>query len=208
MRTPCWKTRTARCTGERRAARTWSGSTRPGRRLTMRRDILVYPDPFLARKAAPVTAVDDRVRALIRDMFETMYGAEGVGLAAPQVGVGKRVIVVDVSPVDNTIPPVAVVNPEIVERTGSVVAVGGGLGGPGIQGEVRRAETVVVRGRDEQGKAVRVRAGGSLSRARQHEIDHLDGILFIDRIPSAEAASAKSPFRLPGPAPPPCAPRP
>ena len=61
----------------------------------MRRDILVYPDPFLARKAAPVTAVDDRVRALIRDMFETMYGAEGVGLAAPQVGVGKRVIVVD-----------------------------------------------------------------------------------------------------------------
>jgi len=157
----------------------------------MRRDILVYPDPFLARKAAPVTAVDDRVRALIRDMFETMYGAEGVGLAAPQVGVGKRVIVVDVSPVDNTIPPVAVVNPEIVERTGSVMAVEGCLSVPGIQGEVRRAETVVVRGRDEQGKAVRIRADGILSRALQHEIDHLDGILFIDRIPSAEAASAK-----------------
>ena len=157
----------------------------------MRRDILVYPDPFLARKAAPVTAVDDRVRALIRDMFETMYGAEGVGLAAPQVGVGKRVIVVDVSPVDKTIPPVAVVNPEIVERTGSVMGVEGCLSVPGIQGEVRRAETVVVRGRDEQGNAVRIRAEGILSRALQHEIDHLDGILFIDRIPSAEAASAK-----------------
>jgi peptide deformylase len=157
----------------------------------MRRDILVYPDPFLARKAAPVTAVDDRVRALIRDMFETMYGAEGVGLAAPQVGVGKRVIVVDVSPVDKTIPPVAVVNPEIVERTGSVMGVEGCLSVPGIQGEVRRAETVVVRGRDEQGNPVRIRAEGILSRALQHEIDHLDGILFIDRIPSSEAASAK-----------------
>ena len=157
----------------------------------MRRDILVYPDPFLARKAAPVAAVDDRVRALIRDMFETMYGAEGIGLAAPQVGVGKRIIVIDVSPVDKTVPPVVLVNPEIVERTGSVMGVEGCLSIPGIQGEVRRAETVVVRGRDEQGKAVRIRADGILSRALQHEIDHLDGILFIDRIPSAEAASAK-----------------
>ena len=157
----------------------------------MRRDILVYPDPFLARKASPVTVVDDRVRALIRDMFETMYGAEGIGLAAPQVGVGKRIIVIDVSPVDKTVPPVVLVNPEIVERTGSVMGVEGCLSIPGIQGEVRRAETVVVRGRDEQGKAVRIRADGILSRALQHEIDHLDGILFIDRIPSAEAASAK-----------------
>ncbi|HWS16223.1 MAG TPA: peptide deformylase [Candidatus Methylomirabilis sp.] len=157
----------------------------------MRRDILVYPDPFLARKAAPVTVVDDRVRDLIRDMFETMYGAEGVGLAAPQVGVGRRVIVIDVSPVDETIAPLAVVNPEIVERTGSVAGVEGCLSVPGIQGEVCRAETVVVRGQDEQGKAVRIRADGILSRALQHEIDHLDGVLFIDRIPSSEAASAK-----------------
>jgi len=157
----------------------------------MRRDILVYPDPFLARKAAPVTVVDDRVRDLIRDMFETMYGAEGVGLAAPQVGVGRRVIVIDVSPVDETIAPLAVVNPEIVERTGSVAGVEGCLSVPGIQGEVCRAETVVVRGQDEQGKAVRIRADGILSRALQHEIDHRDGVLFIDRIPSSEAASAK-----------------
>ena len=157
----------------------------------MRRDILEYPDPFLVRKAAPVGAVDDRIRTLVRDMFETMYAAEGVGLAAPQVGVGKRVIVIDVSPVDETIAPVAVVNPEIVLRKGSATAVEGCLSVPGIQGEVVRAETVEVRGMDEQGKPLRIRADGILSRALQHEIDHLDGILFIDRLSSSTAASAK-----------------
>jgi len=157
----------------------------------MRREILVYPDPFLARKALPVAAVDDRVRALIRDMFETMYAAEGVGLAAPQVGVGKRVIVVDVSPVDETIAPVAVVNPEIVERKGSVTGVEGCLSVPGVQGGVCRAETGEVRGQDEQGRPVRIRAAGILSRALQHEIDHLDGVLFIDRVSSSLVASSK-----------------
>jgi peptide deformylase len=146
----------------------------------MRRDILVYPDPFLARVAVPVGAVDGRIRVLIRDMFETMYASEGIGLAAPQVGVGKRVVVLDVSPVDETISPVAVVNPEIVSRNGSAI---------GVEG--CRAETVEVRGMDEQGNPLRIRAGGILSRALQHEIDHLDGILFIDRLSSSAAASAK-----------------
>ncbi|HEX8044083.1 peptide deformylase [Candidatus Deferrimicrobium sp.] len=157
----------------------------------MHREILVYPDPFLARKAVPVAAVNDRIRALIRDMFETMYGAEGIGLAAPQVGVGKRVVVLDVSPVDETIPPIAVVNPEIVSRNGSSVAVEGCLSVPGVQGEVCRAETVEVRGLDEQGNPLRIQAVGILARALQHEIDHLDGILFIDRLSSSAAASAK-----------------
>ena len=157
----------------------------------MRRDILVYPDPFLARKAVPVAAVDDRIRALVRDMFETMYAAEGVGLAAPQVGVGKRVVVLDVSPVDDTIAPVSVVNPEIVSRKGSATAVEGCLSVPGVQGEVCRAETVEVRGMDEQGKPLRIQAAGILSRALQHEIDHLDGVLFIDRLSSSPAASSK-----------------
>ena len=156
----------------------------------MRRTILVYPDPFLARKAGRVATVDDRVRNLIRDMFETMYSAEGVGLAAPQVGVGKRVIVVDVSPVDQEVPPMALVNPEILDRNGTVMGEEGCLSVPGVQGEVPRAETVVVRGLDEQGNPVQFQAGGILSRALQHEIDHLDGVLFIDRIPSS-AASAK-----------------
>ncbi|MBW6503057.1 peptide deformylase [bacterium] len=157
----------------------------------MRREILVYPDPFLARKAVPVPVVDDRIRALIRDMFETMYAAEGIGLAATQVGVGKRVVVLDVSPVDETIAPVAVVNPEIVARDGSATAVEGCLSVPGVQGEVCRAETVEVRGMDEQGTPLRIRAAGILSRALQHEIDHLDGVLFIDRLSSTPAASAK-----------------
>ena len=156
----------------------------------MRRNILVYPDPFLSRRAAPVSSVDGRVRTLIRDMFETMYAAEGVGLAAPQVGVGKRVIVVDVSPVDREVLPVALVNPEILERKGSVVCEEGCLSVPGVQGEVLRAETVIVRGLDGEGNPVQLQAGGILSRALQHEIDHLDGVLFIDRISSA-AASAK-----------------
>jgi len=157
----------------------------------MRREILVYPDPFLARKAVPVATVDDRIRSLIRDMFETMYAAEGIGLAAPQVGVGKRVVVLDVSPADETIAPVAVVNPEIVLRNGSVTGVEGCLSVPGVQGEVCRAEAVEVRGMDEQGKPLRIQAAGILSRALQHEIDHLDGILFIDRLSSSAAASAK-----------------
>jgi peptide deformylase len=157
----------------------------------VRREILVFPDPFLARKAVPVAAVDDRIRALIRDMFETMYSAEGIGLAATQVGVGKRVIVLDVSPVDETIPPLAVVNPEIVSRSGSVTGVEGCLSVPGVQGEVCRAETVLVRGLDERGNPQRIQAAGILSRALQHEIDHLDGILFIERVSSSAAASAK-----------------
>jgi peptide deformylase len=157
----------------------------------MRREILVYPDPFLSRKAAPVAAVNDRIRDLIRDMFETMYSAEGIGLAATQVGVGKRVVVLDVSPVDETIAPLAVVNPEIVSRSGSATGVEGCLSVPGVQGEVCRAETVEVHGMDEQGNPLRIRADGILSRALQHEIDHLDGILFIERASSSSAASAK-----------------
>jgi peptide deformylase len=157
----------------------------------MRREILVYPDPILARKAVPVGAVNDRIRALIRYMFETMYAAEGVGLAAPQVGVGKRVVVLDVSPVDESIAPLAVVNPEIVSRDGSATAVEGCLSVPGVQGEVCRAEAVEVRGMDELGNPIRIRAAGILSRALQHEIDHLDGVLFIDRLSSSAAASAK-----------------
>ena len=157
----------------------------------MRREILVYPDPFLARKAAPVAAVNDRIRALIHDMFETMYSAEGIGLAATQVGVGKRVVVLDVSPVDETVGPLAVVNPEIVSRSGSVTGVEGCLSVPGVQGEVCRAETVEVHGMDAQGDPLRIRADGILSRALQHEIDHLDGVLFIDRLSSSAAASAK-----------------
>ena len=153
----------------------------------MLRQILTYPDPFLLRKAAPVIRVDDRIRELVRDMFETMYAASGVGLAAPQVGVGKRIIIVDVSPVDKEIAPIALVNPEIVERQGLVEGTEGCLSVPGVEGVVPRAESVLVRALDTQGQPVKIRAEGLLARALQHEIDHLDGVLFIDRIPAATA---------------------
>ena len=156
----------------------------------MRRTILTYPDPFLATKAAPVAKVDDSVRTLVRDLFETMYAANGVGLAATQVGVGKRVIVVDISPVEEEAAPLALVNPEIVESQGCVQGPEGCLSVPGVEGEVARAETVLVRGMDEKGSPVTVRAQGLLARAIQHEIDHLDGILFIDRL-TEPAASAQ-----------------
>ncbi|MBI5418855.1 MAG: peptide deformylase [Deltaproteobacteria bacterium] len=151
----------------------------------MLRPILTYPDPFLLKKAAPVSRVDDKVRELIRDMFETMYAASGVGLAAPQIGVGKRVIVVDVSPAEKESAPLALVNPEIVDRKGLAEGTEGCLSIPGVEGVVPRAEFVLVRALDQQGAPVQIPARGFLARALQHEIDHIDGILFIDRIPAS-----------------------
>jgi len=131
-RRPSWRTRTGPSTGGRRAERTWCGAILRRRGWSMRRNILVYPDPFLARKAAPVAAVDDRVRTLIRDMFETMYAAEGVGLAAPQVGVGSASSCWTF-PRGRERSPMAVVNPRSSsgrERIGR----GGCLSVPGVQG--------------------------------------------------------------------------
>lgn len=156
----------------------------------MQRPILVYPDPFLSTKASPVLRVDARVRDLVRDLFETMREAKGIGLAATQIGVGKRVIVVDVSPVEKDAAPLAVVNPEIVQRSGWAENTEGCLSIPGVEGTVGRSETLVVRGLDENGSPLTVHAAGLLARALQHEIDHLDGILFIDRL-SPAAASAR-----------------
>ena len=153
----------------------------------MQRNILIYPDPFLLKKAAPVSRVDEKVRELIRDMFETMRAASGVGLAAPQLGVGKRVIIVDISHVEKEVAPLALVNPEIVESRGLEEGTEGCLSLPGIEGVVPRAEFVLVKALDEQGRPVQIAAHGFLARALQHEIDHLDGVLFIDRIPAAAA---------------------
>ena len=156
----------------------------------MVRPIVIYPDPFLKTKAAPVARIDEGIASLVRDMFETMRAAEGVGLAAPQVRVGRRVIVIDVSRVEKEHAPLALVNPKIVERSGQAEATEGCLSIPGVEGVVPRSEFVVVTGLSELGEPVRIAAGGLLARALQHEIDHLDGILFIDRIPTS-AASAR-----------------
>lgn len=156
----------------------------------MQRQILTYPDPFLATKALPVRSVDGRIRELVRDMFDSMYASKGIGLAAPQIGVGKRVIVVDISPVEEEIKPLALVNPEIVGKQGQVEGVEGCLSVPGVEGVVCRYESVTVQGKNESGDAVTMEADGLLSRVIQHEIDHLDGVLFIDRL-SSPTASAK-----------------
>ena len=156
----------------------------------MQRQILTYPEPFLATKALPVRSVDGRIRELVRDMFDSMYESKGIGLAAPQVGVGKRVIVLDISPVEEEIKPLALVNPEIVGKQGQVEGMEGCLSVPGVEGTVCRYESVTVRGKDENGDPVTIEANGLLSRVLQHEIDHLDGILFIDRL-SSPTVSAK-----------------
>jgi len=123
-------------------------------------------------------------------MFDTMYESEGIGLAATQIGVDKRVIVLDVSPSDESGVPMALVNPEIVGSDGTTIAaMEGCLSVPGVSGEIIRSETVIVRGLNENGEPVMLHASGILGRALQHEIDHLDGVLFIDRITSSPATA-------------------
>lgn len=146
----------------------------------MLRQILHYPDPRLRRKADPVTDVTDEVRALIADMAETMYEAPGVGLAAIQIGVAQRVVVIDVSETRDQLR--VFVNPEIVSAEGKQVLEEGCLSVPGIFEPVARAEHVRVRAVDRNGKAFELDATGFLATCIQHEIDHLDGKVFVDHL--------------------------
>jgi peptide deformylase len=141
--------------------------------------ILEFPDPRLRTRAAPVAVVDDGVRRLIDDMLETMYAAPGVGLAATQVDVHKRVLVADVTKEQNQ--PLAFVNPEIIEREGTVEAEEGCLSVPGIFDKLtNRSERIVVRALDRNGKSFELEADGLLAVCVQHEMDHLEGKLFVD----------------------------
>ena len=135
----------------------------------------------LRARAQEVAEFDDELRTLVRDMFATMYAAEGIGLAGPQVGVSRRVIVVDVH--EDEHPPFALVNPRIVASSKlSEKGEEGCLSIPGVSGLVERPVGVTVEGLDENGLPVRIEAGELLARCLQHEIDHLDGVLFIDRL--------------------------
>ncbi|MFQ5693318.1 MAG: peptide deformylase [Nitrospinota bacterium] len=144
------------------------------------REIRIFPDPVLRRKAAPVDKVDGEVRTLIEDMIETMRAAPGVGLAAPQVGVSRRVIVVDPSGGEDPEAVLGLINPRVVSSEGSAVAEEGCLSLPEVQEDVERAERVAVEGRLADGREIRIEADGLLARILQHEIDHLDGVLIID----------------------------
>lgn len=143
--------------------------------------ILEVPNPILKRPAAPVERIDDELRRLMDDMLETMYAAPGIGLAAPQVGISKRVVVIDIS--ETKTAPLKLVNPQLVWASEHLVAAEEGcLSLPEQYAEVKRPDAVEVAYLDEQGEARTLRAEGLLARCVQHELDHLDGILFIDRI--------------------------
>lgn len=144
------------------------------------RTLRFFGDPVLRENCREVEEVDDDVRALIDDLTDTMYAEEGIGLAAPQVGVPLRVFVYDVQ--DPEIEPGALVNPRIVEAEGSVRESEGCLSIPGLTEIVERSARVVVEGLDREGEPVRIEADGLLSRCLQHERDHLDGVLFVDRV--------------------------
>jgi peptide deformylase len=135
-------------------------------------------DPVLRQKAKRIHVITDSIQRLIDDMIETMQQAKGVGLAAPQVGIALRVIVVQM-PEE---PPVAIINPEITEREGLQEVTEGCLSVPGYYGEIRRPASVTVKGQDRQGKKIKIKAGGLLAEALEHEIDHLNGKLYIDHV--------------------------
>tara|TARA_R110000782_G_scaffold20391_15_gene55046 strand:- start:85 stop:618 length:534 start_codon:yes stop_codon:yes gene_type:complete len=146
--------------------------------------ILEFPDPRLRTKATPVVEVDDQLRNLVADMFETMYDAPGIGLAATQVDVHKRLLVVDIS-ADRDQPHV-LINPEILEKDGVTVTDEGCLSVPGYFEEVERAEHIKVRFLNTDGDEIEMEATGLLAVCIQHEIDHLDGKLFVDYLSEAK----------------------
>jgi peptide deformylase len=147
-------------------------------------EILVWPHPLLKQKALPVAVVDASVRTLIADMFESMRAADGVGLAAPQIGVLQNVIVLDTSPRQDEAKPMAMINPEIISLEGEIVYKEGCLSLPGESEDVRRAALVTARYLDETGAQQTIRAEGLLAIAIQHETDHLQGVVFVDHISS------------------------
>lgn len=146
--------------------------------------ILEFPDSRLRTKATPVEVVSDELRTLISDMFETMYAAPGIGLAATQVDVHKRLLVADISP-DNT-EPYVLINPEILEKDGVIVTDEGCLSVPGYYEAVERAEHIKVRFIDRDEIEIEMEADGLLAVCIQHEVDHLDGKLFVDYLSEAK----------------------
>lgn len=145
--------------------------------------IRVLPDPVLRQKAKRVRAIDSSIQKLISDMIETMHAVPGrVGLAAPQVGVSLRVIVIGIPEEEDLV----LINPEVVRKKGERIVSEGCLSVPGYFGEIKRAESVTVKGLDQSGKGIRIKADKLLAQALEHEIDHLNGVLYIDRLDSMD----------------------
>lgn len=143
-------------------------------------------DRVLRQPAKRISKVDDDVRTLIRDMLQTMYSADGIGLAAPQVAVNKQLLVVDCDPENSATPPLVLINP-VIKSAGKELCTGqeGCLSIPGVYLDVVRPEMIVVSFKDENGRPQKIKATGLLSRAIQHEMDHLNGVMFVDRVDNA-----------------------
>ena len=145
--------------------------------------IRTLPDPVLKQKAKRVRTIDGSIKKLIRDMIETMHSEPGrVGLAAPQIGVPLRVIVIGIPEEED----IAIINPAIVRSRGERSINEGCLSVPGYFGQIKRAESVTVKGRDQDGKEIRIKAEGLLAQVLEHEIDHLNGVLYLDHLESLE----------------------
>ena len=144
--------------------------------------ILKYPDPVLSQPGEPVTEFNAELRKLVADMFETTYASQGIGLAAPQVGVSKRLTVIDLSMGKNPADKIVLINPEIISSEGKLYDEEGCLSFPDIREKVVRAAKVRIRAQDERGKWFEMDGEELLSRCFQHEIDHLNGILFLFRM--------------------------
>lgn len=153
-----------------------------------------YPDPVLRKKAEPVAKVTKEIKKLIRDMFDTMRDAGGVGLAAPQVGVSKQVIVIDISDKEGSqVKPMAFINPQIVFQEGKVEGEEGCLSFPAdARGKVPRSAKITLRAVNEHGKEESLQALNLLSRVIQHEVDHVNGILFIDRMTLSQSMKVRA----------------
>lgn len=152
-------------------------------------EILKYPDPRLRVKCKPVDKFDDELKKIVSDMAETMYNAPGVGLAAPQVGIDKRLFIIDISKEKNELK--VFINPTILKMEGEVCDEEGCLSVPGEYANVTRAEVVEAVAQDLNGNEFIIKADGLLARAIQHELDHLNGTLFLDRLPAFKRESVK-----------------
>ena len=146
------------------------------------REMRHLPDAVLRKKAKRVPTIDKSIQRLIDDMLETLQQANGVGLAAPQVGVSLRIVVLKLLEEE----PITIINPKIVRRSGEREVVEGCLSLPGYVGEIKRSVSMTVKGLNRQGKAIRVKATGLMAQALEHELDHLNGILYIDRVESED----------------------
>jgi peptide deformylase len=145
-------------------------------------EVVKYPDPILSKPGEAVTEFNADIARLVEEMFDSMYAAQGIGLAAPQIGISKRITVIDVSFKERSEDKIALINPVILDRTGKQVEEEGCLSLPEIREKVQRAAWVKVRAQNVKGETFEVEGEELLARALQHEIDHLDGILFIDHL--------------------------